>query len=239
MRYEDNSCGCPKKNISGHYLENQSKSKSILEWMSSHKKTVITALMLCFFAVLWVYFAIQNKQEKYKIMANDFYNLKYSYYSGNISDALLRATTLAHGNSDSGYVVMAKFVQAGILHKDLDPKCLPILKEISDNKKISRFFRDYAYAMYANASLDIMTSEEIESKIHEIINTLQELINTGSPWEDYLSMSLSYCLLRIKDYDKAIHTLTNLKTKSLDIATKSKIYSLLNYARLQQNKNKK
>ena len=225
------NCDCSIQNNLNKALEDEIKVENRRNFIKSNMKLIISVGVSVIVGITFLQFWKSHKYEQQKNAANDFYQMKYQYYSNNRSGALDLSKIIADNKASDGYAVLSKLVQAGILSESSNAECIEIYKEISLDKKISRFFSDFAYVRYVNILLDTKSIEVLENEIDSMINHLHELISTKSPWDMYIRLSLSYCYLKKEQYDMAVKTLEEMDRMGVAIELRDRVSTLLNYAK--------
>lgn len=218
-------------NIFDKSLDDEMKMEERRNFLLSNKKLIISIVVAIITGMVFVQSWKSHLQSRQKIVANNFYNLKCEYYNNNRSSALELSKIIANDKASDGYATLARFVQAGILAESSSPECLAIYKEIAFDKKVSRFFSDFAFIRYVNISLDIKSADALENEINEMISHLGSIISQKSPWDLYARLSLAYCYLKMEKYDLALQTLEELDSIGISVELRDRVSTLINFTK--------
>jgi hypothetical protein len=107
------------------------------------------------------------------------------------------------------YGSLAKLMYAAILRTKNDRMAIALYKQISENEKVDSTFREFAYIMYVNTSLEIMSTKEITEELDGFIDTLsKKYINCA--WRIIALETLAFCYIKYGKNDLAKESLIKL-----------------------------
>ncbi len=157
-------------------------------------------------------------------ISSKFSAVQAQIMSGDIEKALPQIRELSNV-SKKDYATLAKLEYASVLRAKDDKEALNQYKTISQDSKVNPLIKDLAYIFYVNASLDLMSTQEILSSIDGFIKELSEKYVKCS-WGLLAKESLAFCYIKLGKNDLAKSSLEALiKTTGVpsDMAERAKV----------------
>ncbi|MDR0630602.1 MAG: tetratricopeptide repeat protein [Holosporales bacterium] len=185
------------------------------------------------FIILTITIGGYGSWKKRELAKNEAISHRYSIIQnsiikGDIDEAIPQLKELSK-ISKNNYSALAKFEYASILRSKNDKKAADQYKQISDDKKAHKIFRELAYVFYVHTCLDLLSQAELKLKLDEIIKTLSGKY-IGCDCNLLVMEALAFCYIKQNKNDLAKQTLINLaKTNGIPQCMQERARILLNY----------
>ncbi|MDR2075074.1 MAG: tetratricopeptide repeat protein [Holosporales bacterium] len=177
---------------------------------------IITIAVVGSLIVTGVYNMWQKKDlEEREAISVKFSNVQGMVMSGETEKVIDQIKELTNVNK-ANYALLAKFEYAASLLNSKNKEALSVYKSIFENKKADDLFKDLAYILYVNASIDLMDPKQLLSNMDNMIKILSGEKFVKGKWSLMAQESLAFCYLKIGKNDLARATLEKL-VKTSDI----------------------
>ncbi|MDR1289451.1 MAG: tetratricopeptide repeat protein [Holosporales bacterium] len=116
---------------------------------------------------------------------------------------------LGSSSNKEPYPTLAKLLYASILRSKNDRMAIAQYRQIYEDSKVDKTFREFAYIMYVSTCLDLMSVKEILEKLDGFIDTLSKE-SLDCPWGILALETLAFCYIKYGKNALAKETLIKL-----------------------------